>query len=160
MPSLLPVFQAMEGSVLANYIQSSIWAAVGVQVIHITAVALFVGAILVVDLRLLGHGLTKIPVSYLARETQPYLVWSFAVLFVTGVPQMVALAVKYYYSSFFWWKLEAMVFAVVLTYWTRRKIASTDDVVMGTFWPRVAAIASLGLWTSVIIAGRLNGLFS
>jgi hypothetical protein len=159
MSFLLPVFEAMEESAFGSYIQSTIWAALIVQVIHITAVALFVGAILVVDLRLLSHGPTKIPVSYLARETQPYLLWSFAVLFVTGVPQLAALAVKYYYSPFFWWKLEAMAFAVVLTYWMRRKIASTDDV-EGIFWLRVAAIASLGLWTSVIIAGRLNGLFS
>ena len=158
--ALLPAFQWMQETAMTKYIQGTTWTSPIIQVIHLVAVALFIGSVLVVDIRLLGHGLTETPLATLARATQPYLLWAFAVLFVTGVPQMVSLAMKQYYSPFFWWKMEAMAFAIVLTFWTRRKIANTDEAAMGTFWPKAVGLTSLGLWTGVIIGARLIGLFS
>ena len=67
---------------------------------------------------------------------------------------------KQYYSPFFWWKMEAMAIAIALTFWTRHKIANTDEAAMGTFWPKAVALTSLGLWTAVVIGARLIGLFA
>lgn len=158
--SLLPLFQWMQESSMTAYIQGTTWASPIIQVIHIVAVALFVGAVLVVDLRLLGRGLTETPLPRLARAAQPYLIWSFVVLLVTGVPQMVSLAMKQYYSPFFWWKMEAMLIAVVLTVTVRHKISMMDEAQFGTFWPKVVGISSIGLWMGVIVGARLIGLFS
>ena len=160
MEALLPFFQWMGSLPISQYFLGTTWAAPIVQVIHLVAVAAFVGAVLVVDLRLLGHGLTETPLPKLARSAEPWLFWAFAVLIVTGFPQLTSTAVKQYYSPFFWWKMEAMLFAVILTLTVRRWIANTDESRLGSFWPRVVGLTSLGLWAAVIIGARLIGLLS
>lgn len=160
MSALLPFFQWLGGISISQYFLDNTWATPIVQVIHIVAVALFVGAVLVVDIRLLGRGLTDTPLPKLARMTEPFLIWSFVVLVVTGIPQLTSTALKQYYSPFFWWKMEAMLFAVILTLTVRRRLTRMDESRLGSFWPKLIGLTSLGLWTAVVIGARLIGLLS
>ena len=50
------IFEWMEGSTLALIFQSAVWYSPLIQVVHLVSVAVFSGSLLVVDLRLLGHG--------------------------------------------------------------------------------------------------------
>ena len=95
---LLPFFEWMLSLEFSAFFLNSVWPTPIVQCIHLLAVAVFAGAVLVVDLRLLGRGLTNVPLRQLARTAQPWLVWSFVVLVVTGIPQMSSTALKQYYS--------------------------------------------------------------
>ena len=160
MSSTLPFFEWLLGLPISEYFLTHTWATPIVQVIHLVAVALFIGAVLIVDLRLMGRGLTDTPLPQLLRATQPFLIWCFIVLAITGFPQLTSTALKQYYSPFFWWKMEAMLLAVILTVTVRRKIASMDEDRLGPFWPRVVGITSIGLWTGVIVGARLIGLLS
>jgi len=160
MSALLPFFQWMGATSLSQYFLSTTWAAPIVQVIHLVAVALFIGAGLVVDIRLLGKGLTETPLPQLARATEPFLVGAFVVLMVTGIPQLTSTAMKQYYSPFFWWKMEAMLFALILTVTIRRKLTRTDESQLGPYWPKIVGITSLGLWSAVVIGARLIGVLS
>lgn len=158
--SLLPLFQWMGTTGLAQYFSNTTWSMPIVQVIHLVAVALFSGAVIVVDLRLMGRGLTGTPLRELSRATEPYLILAFIVLLITGTPQMFSLAMKQYFSPFFWWKAEAMLAALILTVTVRRKMANTDEALLGPFWPKVVGLTSLALWSGVIIGARLIGLLS
>ena len=158
--SLLPLFQWMTTTSLAEYFSATTWSMPIVQVIHLVAVALFSGAVIVVDLRLMGHGLTGTPLRQLAKATEPYLILAFVVLLITGTPQMFSLAMKQYFSPFFWWKAEAMLAALILTVTVRRKMCNMDESLLGSFWPKVVGLTSLALWTGVIIGARLIGLLS
>ena len=160
MTALLPFFQWMGAHPISVYFLENTWATPIIQCIHLVTVAIFAGAVLVVDMRMLGGGLIKTPLSKLARDVEPWLIWSFVVLAVTGIPQLMSTALKQYYSPFFWWKMEAMLIAVILTFTVRRRIARMDDSVLGTFWPKVVALVSLSLWTAVVIGARLIGLLS
>ncbi|MDP7480269.1 MAG: hypothetical protein QGI10_13460, partial [Vicinamibacterales bacterium] len=120
----------------------------------------FVGALLLVDLRLLGRGLKETPLPQVARAAEPWLLGSFAVLVLTGIPQMSSTALKQYYSPFFWWKMEMLLLGVILTVTIRRKMASTEESQLGPVWPKVVALTSIALWTSVTIGARLIGLLS
>ncbi|MDP7340630.1 MAG: hypothetical protein QF786_15070, partial [Vicinamibacterales bacterium] len=131
-----------------------------VQCIHLVSVAVFVGALLLVDLRLLGRGLKETPLPQVARAAEPWLLGSFAVLVLTGIPQMSSTALKQYYSPFFWWKMEMLLLGVILTVTIRRKMASTEESQLGPVWPKVVALTSIALWTSVTIGARLIGLLS
>ena len=155
---LLPFFQWMGTIPLSVYFLEHTWPAPIVQVIHLVAVAVFVGALLVVDMRLLGRGLTARPLADVARDAQPWLIGAFFVLFVTGLPSLTSTALKQYYSPFFWWKMEALVLGIIFTYTVRRKIIRTDEARLGPVWPKVVGIMSIGLWTSVTIGARLIGL--
>ena len=157
---LLPFFQWMGTLPMSQYFLSTTWSTPIVQVIHLVAIAAFVGAVLIVDMRLLGVGLTETPLPKLARAAEPWLIGAFIVLLITGLPQLTSTALKQYYSPFFWWKMEAMLLALVLTVTVRRKMTRMDDASLGPFWPKVVGITSMGLWAAVIIGARLIGLLS
>jgi len=155
---LLPFFQWMGTIPLSAYFLSHTWAAPIAQVIHLVAVAVFIGALVVVDMRLLGRGLTARPLADIARDAQPWLIGAFLVLLITGTPSLTSTALKQYYSPFFWWKMEALVLAVIFTFTIRRKVILADEARLGPVWPKIVGIVSLGLWTSVTVGARLIGL--
>jgi len=158
--SLQPFFEWMGGLRFSAFFLESVWPTPIVQCIHLAAVAVFAGAVLMVDLRLLGKGLKDTPLPRLARTAEPFLIGSFVVLVLTGIPQMTSTALKQYYSPFFWWKMGMVLIAVILTVTVRRKLASTDESQLGLVLPKVVALCSIALWTSVTIGARLIGLLS
>ena len=158
--SAQPFFEWMGGLRFSAFFLESVWPTPIVQCIHLVSVAVFVGALLLVDLRLLGQGLKETPLPQVARAAEPWLFGSFVVLVVTGIPQMSSTALKQYYSPFFWWKMEMLLLGVILTVTIRRKMASTEESQLGPVWPKVVALTSIALWTSVTIGARLIGLLS
>ena len=158
--SMLPFFEWMQGLRLSAFFLESVWPTPIVQCIHLMALVVFAGAVLVVDLRLLGRGLTEIPLPQLARDAEPWFVGAFVVLAVTGIPQLSSTALKQYYSPFFWWKMGALLLAVILTVTVRRRISLTDEAQLGPVWPKIVALVSIALWTSVTIGARFIGLLS
>ncbi len=158
--SLLPFFQWMEAQAVSQVIQRGAWYSPIIQVIHLVALAVFAGAILVVDLRLLGTGLKTRPLAQVARDAQPWLVGGLVVLLITGIPQVMSLAMKQYYSPFFWWKMEGLLVATIFTFTIRRKMTLADDSRVHPVWNKLVALVSIGLWTGVTIGARLIGLLS
>ena len=156
--SLLPFFQWMQDCALSKLFQGSVWASPIIQVIHLCALGVFAGSILIVDLRLLGRGLKRQPVAQVARDAQPWMIGALLLLLVTGIPQVTSLAIKEYYSSFFWWKMEGLVVGLIFTFTLRRWVALGDEARMGPFWPKVAGLFSLALWTGVTVGARMIGL--
>ena len=106
--SMLPFFEWMGGLRFSAFFLESVWPTPIVQNIHLIAIAVFAGSVLVVDLRMLGRGLTETPLAQLARSVEPWLYGSFVVLVLSGIPQMTSTALKQYYSPFFWWKMRAV----------------------------------------------------
>ena len=155
---LLPFFEWMESLRLSGFFREVAWAMPVVQSIHLLALAVFVSAILVVDLRLLGLGLIRTPVSQLARAAEAWLVGSFIVLMLSGIPQMTSLAMREYSSPHFWWKMQGIAVGVALTVTVRRRMSMRREADLGVVWPKVVALVSVALWTSVMVNGRLIGL--
>ena len=156
--SMLPFFEWMQGLRFSAFFLESIWPTPIVQNIHLIAIAVFAGSVLVVDLRMLGRGLTETPLAELARSVEPWLIGSFAVLVLSGIPQMASTALKQYYSPFFWWKMQAVLIGVIWTVTVRRRMARRTEAELGPVWPKVVALVSIALWTSVTIGARLIGL--
>ena len=156
--SLLPFFEWMEGIWLSQTFQGTVWLSPIVQCVHLVALAVFAGAVLIVDVRLLGRGMTQTPLAQVARDAQPWLVGAFLVLLITGIPQLTSTSIKQYYSPFFWWKMEAMLLALIFTFTLRRRVTLTDEARLGPFWPKVVGVFSIALWCSVAIGARLIGL--
>ncbi len=155
---MLPFFEWMGGLRLSAFFLESIWPTPIVQNIHLVAVAVFAGSVLVVDIRMLGRGLRETPLAQLARSVEPWLIGSFVVLALSGVPQMTSTALKQYYSPFFWWKMQAVLIGVIWTVTVRRRIAMRPEAELGPVLPKVVALVSIALWTSVTIGARLIGL--
>ena len=76
--------QALEGSGVARYMREALWAYPAVEALHIMALGLVFGSILVVDLRLLGLS-REVSASRLARHALPWTVGAFVVAMLTGL---------------------------------------------------------------------------
>ena len=155
------VLEAMEwmgDSRLSLIFGSAVWYSPLIQVAHLVAVAVFSGALLVVDLRLLGTGLTQTPVKTVAEDAQPWLMGGLIALTVTGLPSLFQLAIKQYYSPFWWWKMEMLALGLIFIFTVRRKVLQTDEADLGSFWPKIVGLVSMALFLGVTIGARLIGL--
>jgi len=133
------------------------WAWPVAESLHFIGLSLLVGTIFVFDLRLLGIG-RRIPIAALHRLV-PWGLAGYACTFATGMLFLLTEPDQYVYNPAFHFKVLFMVLAGVnasLFYLTsyRRAIAA-DAPVDAPRSAKVIAVASLVLWLSVIIAGRL-----
>ncbi len=156
---VLDFFEALQYSPLLVAMRGSPWLFAAIASVHLMGLAVVGGAVLAVDIRLLGLGLRQQPVSYVARETERWLLGGLAVMLLTGVLQFMCFAAtKYYYLTSFWVKIAVLPLAVLYTFTVRRRVALAEDEHVRPLAARVVAVVSLGLWLTVGIAGRLIGL--
>jgi hypothetical protein len=152
--NLLPFFQWCEASGVGSAIRGSTWLFPVIEAFHLMAFAFIGGAILVVDLRLLGVALRHEPPGELSRGAQPWLLGGLAVMVPTGTLLFLSESVKCYYSNPFWVKMTALFFAIIFTFTVRRKVAAAGDA---PFWGRAVALISIALWGTVAWGGRWIG---
>ena len=157
--SLLDFCKWVQYSPLLSSMRSSPWIFPVIASVHLMGLALIGGAVLVVDLRLLGLGLSHQPVAQVARDAERWLLVSLVVLLPTGILQFMCFAAtKYYYLAAFWVKMAALSLALVFTFAVRRRVVMADETRMSPVRRKLTAVVSLSLWSSVAIAGRLIGL--
>ena len=154
--SLLELCRWVQFSPPLVAMRSSWWLFPVIATIHLMGLAVIGGAVLVVDLRLLGFGRHHLPVAHLARDAERWLIGSLIVMVSTGILLFMCFATKYYHLTFFWVKMAALFLVVVFTFTIRRRVAIGAD----TYSPlisRLVALVSLFLWTTVAVGGRWIG---
>jgi hypothetical protein len=137
--------------------RSSPWLFPVIATIHLMGLSVMGGAVLLVDLRLLGLGLRRQPVAELARDAERWLFGGLAVMVSTGILLFMCFATKYYYLTFFWVKMAALGLVVVFTLSIRRSVTLADDTGVDLARRRAVALVSLSLWTVVALGGRYIG---
>lgn len=149
---LLPFFKWMES--LAVY-GASIYLGPAVNIVHLCAMVMFVGALLIVDLRLVGAGLTQQPVAVVARDARPWLVLGLVVLTLTGVPAMMATATAQYGNSIFWVKMYLLGFGLLFTFLVRNRVALGEAGRQDGGVAKLVGLTSMVIWLSVASLARL-----
>ena len=149
-----PIFSWLEATPLAGAIKDSAWLFPAIESVHLLALAMLGGAILMLDLRLLGAGLTGQRVSQVERGARPWLLSAIAVMVLTGTLIGVSEATKLLDRHAFWVKMAALAAALVFTFAVRNPQARRD--VAGLPAKAIAAV-SLSLWLTVALAGRWIG---
>jgi hypothetical protein len=149
--NLLPLFQWFESTPIATVVRESLWLFPVIQCIHLLALALLGGSVLVVDLRLLGVGLTAQPLSEVAQKVHSWLLGSLCAIAVSGLLMFLSESLKCYYSPPFWYKMALLLCATAFALTFRRRVVSGG----GRPWVcRLTAMVSLALWFGVGFSGR------
>jgi hypothetical protein len=149
---LEPLFEWMYG---IGIYKSSIYLGPGINLVHLVAMCTFMGALLMVDLRLLGAGLTTQPVRQVARSAQPWLIGGLLLLTLTGIPAVMTVALEEYANPVFWFKMYVLLAAVIFTFTVRRQVTNADEARVPPVWRKLVALVSIVLWMSVAAGGRL-----
>lgn len=153
--SLLPFFEWCEASWIGDSIRNSLWLFPVIESIHLLGLCMLGGAILILDLRMLGVGLRQ-PIAELARDTRPWLIGAVIVMLATGIPLFLSEAIKCYYNTSFWVKITTLPFAMAFAFTYRQKVATQEGVETNAR-TRSVAIVSIVLWVVVAAAGRWIG---
>ena len=154
--SLLDLFQLCEHSAIGETIRNSVWLFPLIEAFHLVGLGVTAGAVLIVDLRLLGLGLRDHPVSQVAKDAEPWLLGSITLMFASGIPLFLSEATKCYYSFPFWVKMTSLFLVIIFTFTLQRRVVMADES-SRALWGKLAAVVSLLLWAGVGWGGRWIG---
>jgi hypothetical protein len=151
---LYSLCQQLEASPIGDGIKNSTWLFPAIEAVHLIALALLGGALLMLDLRLIGVGLTGQATSAVERSTRPWLIGAILTMIATGVLIGFSEALKLLDRKAFTVKMIALAAALLFTFairgpQARRDIAGLPAMAIG--------VVSLGLWLTVALAGRWIG---
>jgi len=155
--NMLPFFQWVSTTAVSQAINQSSWAFAVIESVHLLALAVIGGAVLMLDLRLLGLGLRDQPIERVARDAQPWLVGSLIVMLVSGVLLFASEPIKCYYSTPFWIKMTSLLLAMIFAFTVRRRVALAGEGRVKPIWLKVVGMVSLVLWFGVGAGGRWIG---
>ena len=129
-----------------------------VQTVHLISVAVIMGSIVLIDLRVLGLALPSQTSNELVKRLMPWTWWALPFFALSGLIFILARPARYAVNPVFGLKFVMLVPAIVLGVVFHR--VSLNDA---TFWDRTRgrrvlaktiACGSLLLWLGVVLAGR------
>ena len=153
----LPFFQWCEATSIGSLIRNSIWLFPVVEAVHLLALATLGGAILVVDLHLLGFALHRQPRAQLARDVFPWVIGGLAAMLASGIILFLSEALKSYENLPFQLKMVFLLAALIFTFTIRQRVVMAEERQIKPFLAKATAIASMTLWSSVGLMGRYIG---
>jgi hypothetical protein len=157
--SLLPFCEWLASTSWSVALHESLWVYPLVESTHVWSLALFVGFSAVLDLRLLGFSLRRVPMSEVARRLLPWMIAGFSIMVVTGLLLFYAIPVRTYQSVFFRLKVILLLLAgmnvFVFHSGVFRRVAEWDRDPVPPKAARRAGAFSLALWIAIIFAGRM-----
>jgi hypothetical protein len=156
--SLTALLEWLEASSLAVFIHKTQWAFTTVELIHVFAVALVVGTIAIVDLRLVGIVSAKRPFTQLSRSVLPYTWAAFVLAVAAGSVLFISRATAYFASPVFWIKMAIIALAginmLIFELITARGAQKWDLAPTPPPAARLAGGISLTCWLLVVAFGR------
>jgi hypothetical protein len=127
---------------------------------HVITLGLFVGTVVMMDLRLLGVSFRRVPASEFTGRILPWTRGAFVVMTITGLLLFYSSPLRYYQNFFFRVKL-LMLLVAGLNVWLfhsriHKRVSEWDLDRSPPRAARVAAVVSLVAWACVVVAGRLT----
>ncbi|HEX7080033.1 MAG TPA: DUF6644 family protein [Gammaproteobacteria bacterium] len=146
----------LESTPVAQAIKTSVWMYATFETAHYIGLAMLVGGIMLIDLRLLGVA-RSLPLPAMLGLLR--WVWvGFLINVTTGTLMFVYGATSFGVNRMFWLKMTLMVLAGInaLIFTIAAARSGSDWVSIGRTPPAVKVIAtlSLALWLGVMTAGR------
>jgi hypothetical protein len=139
-------------------IRESTWAEPIIETIHVLTLTVFLGFVILLDLRLLDLVMQRTRVSTVFKQLNPWLFGSFGIMLVTGVSLFAGDPVLFYGTIFFKLKmlmlLAAALNVVVFNLTLGRSLMQWDARATTPRGAKITGLLSLVLWISVVACGR------
>jgi hypothetical protein len=127
--------------------------------LHVLSMCLFLGLVLMMDLRLVGVAHRETPISQIQKRLFPWQLLGAIVMSISGLVLFYAQPILYWGKGFFWVKMIVMPLAVanllVFHFTTYRSVAKWDTDASPPFAAKLAGVLSIVLWVTVLCFGRL-----
>lgn len=157
---LSPYFEWLENTTASISIRESILLYPLIETTHVLTLALFLGMIALLDLRLTGLGFRSTPVSHVAGRLLPWAFVGFGLMVVSGSLLFLSGPVRASQNIFFQIKVVmiglAGVNAWIFHKTIYRHVADWDAAPSPPARARAAGFFSLLLWSGVVVCGRMQ----
>ena len=142
---------AIGSSDIAAFIRGSRWVYPFVNAAHILGIALVLGTIIALDMRIFGFG-RSVTVSAAARFLMPFTITGLVLAIGCGFLLFSVKPPEYAANPMFRLKLILLVLALANATILRRRALHHEapDTIL-----KVGAVVSLLLWTGVLVSGRM-----
>ncbi len=140
-------------------LHESLWMYPIVESVHVLTLCLFLGTVVMLDLRLIGVTMRGVPVSEMIAQLSPWTVAGFFVMVVSGALLFYAIPVRTYQNVFFRVKVLMLILAGLNAWFfhstTYRTMAEWDLNPVPPKRARLSGFLSLILWAGIVAAGRM-----
>jgi len=159
-------FTSIGGLISGSFLQdASLWTLQNVpgfppiiQTVHILGIAVIMGTIVMLDLRILGLAVPSQQISEMTKRLMPWVWIALASNFVSGGFFVFARPNRYFNNPVFAWKVSFLLPAIALALFFHLMSKTQEN-----YWEsnptrrwtaKSIALLSLGLWIMVVMAGR------
>ena len=150
------LIKVIHDSWLGEFVRSIYWMFGALETVHFFGLCLLIGAMLLVDLRLMGV-IKRGSLREVLQFTHIAIV-GFALAFLSGISFFASSPANYNQNPLFWAKMAAVVLAGLNVAWfelvERRKVLDLPDGADPHPDTKLVAGLSLLLWATVIVLGR------
>jgi hypothetical protein len=152
--SVLSICQALEATWIGTVVRETYWGYASPQLAHLLGMALFGGAVVMDDLRLLGR-LRRPAFSELSKQLMPLKWLGFIVVVGSGLALFMSDATRLYRNWAFLVK-AVLLLLIALNAWIFRSVVYRGVEPLPPS-AKVSASLSLLLWFAIIVTSRLIG---
>jgi hypothetical protein len=135
---------------LSLAIQTHEWVIPTVQSIHIVAIGVVLGSVLMVTLRIFGWAVRDQTLAATTARFGPWLSAALIVLLVTGVVMIIGEPARQLLALSFWLKMLLLAIGTAAAVAFQRAIRHAEPSRL-----RVQAVATLLIWLGIVVLGRL-----
>jgi hypothetical protein len=135
------------------------WTIPAIQSVHIVGIALVMGSVLMIDLRILGWAWVDQTLRQTVARFGPWLTGSLWLLLATGILMVVGEPVRELVTFSFWLKMSLVAVGALVAVLFQRALHRHDqqwgDSLVSQSSIKVFAVLTFLVWALVIVLGRL-----
>jgi hypothetical protein len=144
---------------LSLAIQSHEWVIPTIQSVHILGIAVVLGSIVMIDLRILAWAGRDQTLAETTARFGPWLTWGLCLLLVTGAAMIVGEPARQLLAFSFWLKMGLLAIGVIAAVMFQRSLDRHEKDWEATHADRrlvkLIAAGTLLIWMAVVVLGRL-----
>lgn len=135
------------------------WAIPAIQSAHILGIAMVMGSVLMIDLRILGLTWTDQTLRQTTDRFGPWLTGSLWLLLATGLLMVIGEPVRELVTFSFWLKMTLVAIAAVVAVIFQRALRTHErhweDTLVRRASVKGLAVGTFLIWMAIIVLGRL-----
>jgi hypothetical protein len=144
---------------LSQAVRNHEWVIPTIQSIHILAIGVVLSSVCMISLRILGWAWRDQTLTQTTARFGPWLSWALAVLFVTGAAMVVGEPARQLLAFSFWLKMSLVAIGTAVALIFRRSLGrherQWETSRLSEYRIRTLAVATVILWASIVVLGRL-----
>ena len=164
MPPFLFLIHWLNETPLSIYLRESELAFPLTEAIHLLGLAISVGTILWVDLRLMGLCMRGERVSDVVGRLERWAMAGFVVMFISGLLLFIGKPENYYSTTAFRIKMLLLPLAALNVVFFHKRVytsvAQWDLAAVAPWQGRFVGLVSATLWVVIIVLGRWTAYFA